>query len=51
MAEEDLLTMIRWLRAERKPHYVLLPWAEYVTRADRWGLPPTLVVAPLQPGE
>ena len=50
MTEDDLLTMIRWLRADRKPHYVLLPWNEYETRVERWGLPPLDVVAPLRPG-
>lgn len=49
MAEADLLTMIRWLRADRKPHYLLLPWDEYVARVETWGLPPPEILAPLQP--
>jgi len=49
MAQEDLLTMIRWLRADRKPHYVLLPWPEYEARVGRWGLPPVDAVHALKP--
>ncbi len=49
MAEEPLLTLIRWLRADARPHYVLLPWAEYEARVDRWGLPPIEVVEPMRP--
>lgn len=39
MAQENLLHMIRWLRAERKPHYALLPKAEYAQKWKAWGLP------------
>lgn len=39
MAREDLLDMIRWLRAEKKPRYVLLPRAEYERKWQAWGLP------------
>lgn len=49
MAEEDLLTMIRWLRAERKPHYVLLPYPEYLARIESWGLPPVEAIKALAP--
>jgi L,D-peptidoglycan transpeptidase YkuD (ErfK/YbiS/YcfS/YnhG family) len=39
MAEGNLVTLIRWLRAEAKPHYVLLPAAEYAAKTKAWGLP------------
>ena len=29
MAEDNLVKMIRWLRADQRPHYALLPRAEY----------------------
>ncbi len=40
MAEADLVTLIRWLWADAKPHYVLLPREEYAGRQKAWGLPP-----------
>jgi L,D-peptidoglycan transpeptidase YkuD (ErfK/YbiS/YcfS/YnhG family) len=39
MAAEDLETVIRWLRPEAKPCYVLLPQAEYDKLRDAWKLP------------
>jgi hypothetical protein len=39
MAVENLEAMIRWLRPDKKPHYVLLPRAEYESRKSDWGLP------------
>lgn len=39
MALENLEAMIRWLRPEKKPHYVLLPKAEYERARKAWGLP------------
>ncbi|HEX2861116.1 MAG TPA: L,D-transpeptidase family protein [Lacunisphaera sp.] len=39
MAEPDLEAMVVWLRAAAKPHYVLLPRAEYERLAPVWGLP------------
>lgn len=39
MAEENLVRMIRWLRAEKQPHYVLLPESEYTAKWKAWGLP------------
>lgn len=39
MAEEDLLQLMRWLRPERRPHYVLLPWRDYLRLWQPWGLP------------
>jgi L,D-peptidoglycan transpeptidase YkuD (ErfK/YbiS/YcfS/YnhG family) len=49
MAEKDLVALISWLRAAAKPHYVLLPWAEYQRLAEPWALPPMALVAPLAP--
>jgi L,D-peptidoglycan transpeptidase YkuD (ErfK/YbiS/YcfS/YnhG family) len=40
MAEPDLVTLVRWLRADAKPHYALLPKAEYDRVWKDWGLPP-----------
>ncbi|HEX8371626.1 MAG TPA: L,D-transpeptidase family protein [Chthoniobacterales bacterium] len=39
MAEGDLISMMRWLRADARPHYVLLPQAEYAKKWRDWGLP------------
>jgi len=39
MAEADIVELIRWLRADARPHYVLLPWAEYRKKWVAWGLP------------
>jgi L,D-peptidoglycan transpeptidase YkuD (ErfK/YbiS/YcfS/YnhG family) len=39
MAEDDLLTLVRWLRAGAKPRYVLMPAAEYEARRKALGLP------------
>jgi L,D-peptidoglycan transpeptidase YkuD (ErfK/YbiS/YcfS/YnhG family) len=39
MARVDLIKMIRWLRADKDPHYVLLPRHEYVRKWRDWGLP------------
>lgn len=39
MAKEDLVTLIRWLRADARPHYALLPKAEYDRLWKSWGLP------------
>ncbi len=39
MAEEDLVKLIRWLRAEKRPHYALLPRAQYEAKWKAWGLP------------
>lgn len=49
MPEEELVEMIRWLRVEQQPHYVLLPWDEYAALHARWHLPPLEVVAGLAP--
>ncbi|MBV9127798.1 MAG: hypothetical protein JO117_06880, partial [Verrucomicrobia bacterium] len=39
MAEPNLVQLIRWLRADARPHYALLPRAEYDTKWRAWGLP------------
>ena len=39
MAVEHLEWMIRWLRPEDSPHYVLLPRAEYGALREGWRLP------------
>jgi L,D-peptidoglycan transpeptidase YkuD (ErfK/YbiS/YcfS/YnhG family) len=39
MVESDLVTMIRWLREKEKPHYLLLPRADYELLRASWGLP------------
>ena len=39
MAEENLVNLIRFLRADKKPHYALLPRAEYEQKWKAWGLP------------
>jgi L,D-peptidoglycan transpeptidase YkuD (ErfK/YbiS/YcfS/YnhG family) len=49
MAENDLVTMIRWLRVEKHPHYVLLPWTEYERVWRAWKLPPPDTIAAIKP--
>jgi L,D-peptidoglycan transpeptidase YkuD (ErfK/YbiS/YcfS/YnhG family) len=39
MAREDLLQLLRTLKREWNPHYVLLPVAEYRARLEAWRLP------------
>ncbi|MES2570895.1 MAG: L,D-transpeptidase family protein, partial [Verrucomicrobiota bacterium] len=39
MAEENLLRLMRWLRVESEPHYLLLPRKEYEAKWKAWGLP------------
>ena len=46
MAEEDIVRVIKWLRANRKPCYALLPTAEYKAKWQAWNLPePQTVLA------
>ena len=40
MAEPDLVRLVSWLRADKHPHYVLLPRSEYLQKWRAWGLPP-----------
>jgi len=39
MAEGNLVRLICWLRADKHPHYALLPWNEYQRKWKDWGLP------------
>jgi L,D-peptidoglycan transpeptidase YkuD (ErfK/YbiS/YcfS/YnhG family) len=39
MAEANLVTLIQWLRADKNPHYALLPRDEYLAKWKAWGLP------------
>jgi L,D-peptidoglycan transpeptidase YkuD (ErfK/YbiS/YcfS/YnhG family) len=49
MAEENLVKLIRWLRADQHPHYALLPRAEYEAKWKAWGLPSPQAAADLEP--
>jgi L,D-peptidoglycan transpeptidase YkuD (ErfK/YbiS/YcfS/YnhG family) len=40
MARADLVRLLQALKPAMKPHYVLLPKAEYAARMQSWGLPP-----------
>ena len=39
MTPTSIVQIIRWLRADAKPEYVLLPAGEYQARWKSWGLP------------
>jgi L,D-peptidoglycan transpeptidase YkuD (ErfK/YbiS/YcfS/YnhG family) len=49
MAEGNLVEMIRWLRADARPHYALLPWGEYKNKWRPWGLPDLRAVKEIAP--
>ncbi len=49
MAEENLVKMIRFLRADARPHYALLPRGEYEAKWKAWGLPDLQAGAALLP--
>ena len=49
MAEDDLVKLIRWLHAEKHPHYALLPRAEYEAKWKAWGLPSPQEAAAVMP--
>jgi L,D-peptidoglycan transpeptidase YkuD (ErfK/YbiS/YcfS/YnhG family) len=49
MAEDDLVTLIRWLRASSRPHYALFPRAEYLAKWKALGLPSPEQAAGLLP--
>jgi hypothetical protein len=40
MSAGNLSAVVQWLRADARPHYVLLPRAEYQMLAPIWKLPP-----------
>ncbi len=44
MAEENLVKMISWLRAAKKPCYTLLTISEYAAKEKSWDLPPAALV-------
>lgn len=46
MAEGALLDLIKWLREEKHPCYVLLPRAVYVEKTESWNLPASALPAP-----
>jgi L,D-peptidoglycan transpeptidase YkuD (ErfK/YbiS/YcfS/YnhG family) len=49
MAEDDLVKLIRWLRADKHPHYALLPRSEYEAKWKAWGLPSPQEAAAVMP--
>jgi L,D-peptidoglycan transpeptidase YkuD (ErfK/YbiS/YcfS/YnhG family) len=49
MAEDNLVKLIRWLRADKHPHYVLLPKSEYEAKWKAWGLPSPQEAAAVMP--
>ena len=40
MSEGNLSAVVQWLKADARPHYALLPQAEYEILAPIWKLPP-----------
>ena len=49
MAEDDLVKLIKWLRADKNPHYALLPRSEYEAKWKAWGLPSPQAAAAVLP--
>jgi L,D-peptidoglycan transpeptidase YkuD (ErfK/YbiS/YcfS/YnhG family) len=49
MAESNLIRMITWLRANKSPHYALLPRDEYLAKWKAWGLPSPEEAAAVMP--
>lgn len=49
MSEGNLVGLIKWLRADKNPHYVLLPAAEYRKKAGEWDLPDLEATLALMP--
>ncbi len=47
MAESELVNLIRWLREDRRPCYVLLPQAEYKEKMAAWNLPSPAILTNL----
>lgn len=50
MAEDDLVRLIKWLRAARHPCYALLPLSEYEKKWQAWNLPPPATTRNSQAG-
>lgn len=44
MPESRIVEIVRWLRADQNPRYVLLPKAEYLRSWRKWDLPPPDIV-------
>src|ERR1700677_428899 len=49
MASDDLARLITLLRADKHPHYALLPWSEYKLKWELWGLPGLDLVKEIAP--
>ncbi len=49
MAEDDLVKLVRWLRADKHPDYALLPRGEYEAKWKAWGLPSPQEAAGVMP--
>lgn len=49
MAQGNLVSVIRWLRAAENPHYVLLPWNDYQSKWKAWGLPNPVLLHGIAP--
>lgn len=49
MAQNNLVSLIKWLRADEHPEYVLLPWSEYKAKWKSWGLPNPEAVRSITP--
>ena len=49
MAEENLVKLIRWLRAGEHPVYTLLPKDVYAKKWTAWDLPDPALLASVQP--
>ena len=49
MAEENLVKLIRWLRADKHPTTRSCPRAEYEAKWKAWGLPSPQEAAALLP--
>ena len=45
MPRPAILGIVKWLREDQRPHYALLPAAEYRAKWKAWGLPPPKDVA------
>lgn len=47
MPQEGILSILRWLRESKDPHYVLLPREEYLRLWKSWQLPDPKTLGPL----
>ena len=51
MGESNLVNLMKWLRADQRPHYALLPRAEYEAKWKAWNLPSPQEAAALLGGK